>query len=97
PIGNSNSKMGQMRFLAPRCEQVPEGAVDRAYLAGMEGIPWRSRNSWTTNDTAMGAAEFVVQRDVNDSGNLYLPWCVNGHGELVLSTASLMERAKPYH
>lgn len=89
--------MGQMRFLAPRQEQVPEGAVERAYLAGMEGIPWRSRNWWTAAEEAPGPGEFVVQREVNESGNLYLPWCVNGHGELVLSTASLMERAKPYH
>jgi hypothetical protein len=89
-----------MRFLAPPPEpggKVPPGAIERAYVAGMEGIPWRSRNSWCSQTTAGGLAEFVVERDVNESGNLYLPWCVRGHGEYVLSTASLMERAKPYH
>ena len=63
----------------------------------MEGIPWRSRNSFTAANSRTGTAELVVERDVNESGNLYLPWCISGYGEYVLSTASLMERAKPYH
>lgn len=84
--------MGQMRFLVPFAEQLPEEAVERAYLAGMEGIPWRSRNSWTVPNS-----EFVLERAANDSGNLYIPWKLASGGELCLSTASLMERPEPYH
>ena len=82
--------MGQMRFLAPRRDRVPKDALDRAYMAGMEFIPWQCRNRWIDD-------EIVVERDIDESGNLYIPWQVEGHGELVLSTTSLMERDDPYH
>lgn len=84
--------MGQMRFLVPFAEQLPEEAVERAYLAGMEGIPWRSRNSWTVPNS-----QFVIDRGTSDSGNLFVPWKLPGGGEVCLSTASLMERPEPYH
>ncbi len=41
--------------------------------------------------------EFLLSRNVDESGNLFLPWHVEGFGELVLSTASLMERPAAYH
>lgn len=88
--------MGQMRFLVPLVKQLPEGALERAYLAGMEGIPWQSRNQWTQPPTT-GQAQFVIERALNDSGNFYIPWYVPDRGEITLSTASLMERAEPYH
>src|SRR5262245_48721989 len=82
--------MGQMRFLTPRREDLPAGAVERAYLAGIEGIPWRGRNLWANG-------LLIVERGVHESGNLYIPWDVDGHGEVTLCTASLMERERPYH
>jgi hypothetical protein len=88
--------MGQMRFLVPFTEQLPESAVERSYLAGVEGIPWRSRNQWVRRQTP-GPGEFSVERGVSDSGNFYIPWNVPGRGELTLSTASLMERPEPYN
>lgn len=39
--------MGQMRFIGGPAEQLPREAVDRIYLAGIEGIPWRSGFSET--------------------------------------------------
>jgi hypothetical protein len=82
--------MGAMRFLVPRRECFPEDAANRAYLAGMDETPWLSRTQWTENG-------LVVQRGENDSGNFFIPALVAGHGELMLSTASLMERGEPYH
>ena len=38
-----------------------------------------------------------LERDSHESGNVYIPWQVEGHGELLLSTATLMERDRPYH
>jgi hypothetical protein len=84
------SAMGQLRFLAPRRERVPQGAVERAYMAGIEGAPWRTRCGWSED-------HLVVDRANDESGNLYMPWRVEGHGELVLSTASLMDRERAYH
>ena len=82
--------MGQMRFLAPQRDRVTRHTADRAYLAGMEGIPWQSLNRWENG-------QLTIERSVNESGNLYIPWKVDGYGEVVLSTASLMERPQPYH
>lgn len=82
--------MGQMRFLAPQRERVSRDAAQRAYMAGIEGIPWHSKNLWQ-------GGELIIQRDLGDSGNLHIPWHVDGHGEVVLSTSSLMERRKPYN
>lgn len=90
--------MGQMRFVAPRRERLGEGAVESAYVAGTEGVPWRSRCAWIAGEAAQGGrGEFALERAVSESGNLHLPWQVEGHGELVLATASLMERSKPYN
>lgn len=61
-----------------------------AYLAGMEGIPWQCRASWEGD-------LLVVRRNITESGNLFIPWTVAGHGELSLSTATLRERDLPYH
>ncbi len=82
--------MGQMRFIAPRRERVSDEAIDRAYMAGMEQIPWQSRAFWADS-------QIVVERNIDESGCLYIPWNVQGIGELVLSTTSLIERGQPYN
>ena len=79
-----------MRFLHPRRQMLPPVATEFAYLAGMEGIPWESTNRWEESI-------LVIERAIDESGNLYIPWEVEGHGQLVLSTASLMERDEAYH
>ncbi|MCH7726815.1 MAG: endo-1,4-beta-xylanase, partial [Planctomycetes bacterium] len=82
--------MGKMRFVVPQRERVPDHSLQRAYLAGIEYIPWLSRCYWQDD-------LLVAKRDVNDSCNLYIPWNVSDYGELVLSTTSLMEREQPYN
>ena len=42
------SFMGQMRFYAPMPDKLLPHAVDLAYVAGLEAIPWYSRNHWMT-------------------------------------------------
>jgi hypothetical protein len=82
--------MGQMRFTVPRPERIPPHAVERAYLAGIEYIPWRT-------SCRLIEDQITVNRDTDESGNFYIPWQVHGHGQLVLSSGSLMEREAPYH
>ena len=82
--------MGLMRFLVPRREQLPVDAVERAYLTGLDEIPWQSRAQWTGDVLAL-------RRPESDSGCFHIPWNVAGYGELMLSTACLMERERPYH
>ncbi|MBM4094184.1 MAG: hypothetical protein FJ276_32975 [Planctomycetes bacterium] len=81
--------MGQMRFFAPSPDELLPHAVELAYLAGVEGVPWRSRNQWCDG-------VLQISRSVSESGNLFVPWNVPGHGHRVLSTGTLMERSEPY-
>ncbi len=81
--------MGQMRFHAATPSFVLPHAVAQAYIAGIEGIPWHSRNRWSEGT-------LCLERAVSESGNLYIPWEVPGHGQLVLCSCTLMERAEPY-
>ncbi len=85
--------MGQMRFLVAHQSRVPDDAFERAYLAGMEWVPWRGSKRWVDRDLSR---EFTLERTEDESGNLYIPWRVDGFGELTLATASLMEREKHY-
>jgi hypothetical protein len=78
------------RFLVPDVSRVPPSAVQRAYVAGIETIPWRSHNRLVGD-------ELVLEREVDDSGNIFVPWQVPGRGEVVLSTASLAVREEPYN
>jgi len=81
--------MGQMRFrIQDRDCIAPEG-VSRIYVAGAEEIPWPTRVSWVGD-------ELVVERTTSDSGNVYVPWQVEGVGTRMLNTATLMERERPY-
>jgi hypothetical protein len=82
--------MGVIKFLVPCRQHVAADAAARAYMAGIDEIPWQSRVAW--NDSLL-----VVERAEFDSGNVFVPYMLQRHGELMLSTASLMERAEPYH
>ena len=81
--------MGQLRFIVPRGERLDEAAVQRAYLGGMDHVPWPTNADWD-------GKQLIVEREVRESGTLSIPWTVAGHGELVLTTSSLMERKAPY-
>ncbi len=80
--------MGLMRFVSPS-GALPKELVEQAYLAGYDRIPWRVRVELVGN-------EALIQRESCDSGNLYIPWNVNGHGQVTLATASLMDRPEAY-
>ncbi len=83
--------MGCMHFLTPQPERVPDQALRRAYVVGWDCVPTQSRKSWE------GERLLRLERTIDESGNLHIPWRVAGHGEVMLSTASLMERERPYH
>jgi hypothetical protein len=78
-----------MRFHALTPDKLLPQAVDLAYVAGLEAIPWRSVNS-------LADGILTIDRTVCESGNLYIPWDVPGIGQRVLSTCTLMERNEPY-
>ena len=83
--------MGLLRFLTPQRDRITDDAVELAYIAGLDCIPTPSSKSWEEDRLLR------LERSTNESGNLYIPWAVDGHGERLLCTASLMERERPYH
>ncbi len=80
--------MGLMRFTIPR-DRLSEETIGRAYLTGLDRVPWHV-------ETRQENGELVLERAVADSGNLNILWPIEGHGDLMLSTGTLMERAEPY-
>ncbi len=82
--------MGIIRFrVIPPDRVEPEQAV-RAFFSGRDRFHWQSRTHITTEGLS-------VERTVSDSGYFSIPWRVDGHGEMTLSTAWLVEREQPYY
>ncbi|MDH3716493.1 MAG: endo-1,4-beta-xylanase [Planctomycetota bacterium] len=81
--------MGILHLLVPRRDALSPTAVERAYVTGIDEVPWVSRIEATADG-------LIVDRPVTDTGNFHIPWTVEGYGETVLTTGSLMERSQPY-
>ena len=60
------------------------------YISGIDRTPWIVR-------AEIDDGELVLERDVSDSGAVTLPWQVEGHGLLALSSATLIERWESYY
>ena len=82
--------MGQMRFIVSPPQRITEEVLQFTYMSGMDRTPWVVR-------TEVEDGELVLERDVSDSGSVTVPWHVEGHGLLGLSTCTLAERWEPYH
>jgi len=80
---------GLLRLIVPPDSRLTPRLAERGYMAGPDQIPWHCR-------TRLHDGELTVERHVTDSGRFHIPWPVPGHGEVVLSTATLMERDRPY-
>lgn len=83
--------MGQLRFLVPNGhDEATDCLASCGYVAGFDGVPCRAGRR-------REGATLVVERAECDSARLQVLWNVPGRGPLVLSTATLMERARPYY
>ena len=81
--------MGQLRFrLHDRNRLAPE-SLARIFVAGGDDIPWATHARFEGD-------VLVVERAVDESGYVYVPWEVTGAGRRLLSTSTLMERSEPY-
>ncbi|WP_164100413.1 glycoside hydrolase family 10 [Candidatus Laterigemmans baculatus] len=86
--------MGQFRFTVPPAQR--EGLNlwgldlwNAAYVCGSEGIPWEGR-------VGLNDGILTIQRTVDDSGRLYIPYPVAPGGPLAtLSTCSLPQTERP--
>jgi hypothetical protein len=82
--------MGLMRFIVSPPDRITPEMAQQAYISGIDRIPWRGR-------VQMADGQLAVERSVADSGNLFVPWNIEGRGVVTLSTGSLVEREMPYH
>ena len=84
--------MGTMSFLIPAgLPPQAGGLLGRACLAGgYDRTP-------VPTDVRVQADRLLVQRQLDESCQLQLPWTVEGIGQVMASTATLIERAAPYH
>jgi hypothetical protein len=81
--------MSVWRFRVCRRDRLSNRVLERLYMSGCDETPWATQASWD--------GEFlVVQRSESASGNLHVPWEFPGPSERMVSTASLMERDRPY-
>jgi len=60
-----------------------------AYICGIEGVPWHTT-------TRLDGDQLSVNRDIDESGKLILPWPIEGHGPMMHGTCSLRPSQKPY-
>jgi hypothetical protein len=81
--------MGVMRFVVPVPERITEETLQQAYLAAIDRTAWPVR-------VRLDGALLVLERTVSESASLTIPWPVQGHGLLALSTATLIEQPQPY-
>ena len=82
--------MGIIRFQVFPPGRVGPDQAARACFSGRDRFHWPSRTQLTDEG-------LEVERNVSDSGYFSLPWTVEGHGELMISTAWIVERERPYH
>ena len=83
--------MGVMSFLLPEgLSQEVRGELERSSVAGgPDNMP-------TPTDLTFAAGQMRTRRMLDESGFLVAPWLVEGAGLLMGTTATLMERARPY-
>lgn len=70
--------------------------LQQVYLAGFDCVPWVIEAS-REEPTTQNCGQLVIKRAALDSANLFVPWPVEGHGVVTLSTCTLMERDEPYY
>src|SRR5437764_1647068 len=83
--------MGIVSFLLPsdlKPEQVRE--LERACMAGgQDNMPWPT-------EVHVDRDRLTLRRSVDESGLLVTPWYIEGQGQLMGTSATLMERGEPY-
>jgi hypothetical protein len=82
--------MGVLRFQLTSPELASRHTeLRKAYVTGLDRTPGRL-------SVELRPGSMVCHRDTNESGRLFIPWPVDGHGTPYVGTATLAERAAPY-
>ena len=81
--------MGEFKFQLPASWTLERRQASAIHTVGIDGIPWPCKVS-TDQDI------LTVRRNRSESGKTYIPWPFETRGELLISTATLLERESPY-
>ena len=81
--------MGLMRFIVHDRERIPPGGLDHVHMCGQDDLPWFGRAYFS-------GQQLVLERNEDDSGRVFVPWQIGDSGPLLICTATLMERDRPY-
>lgn len=84
--------MGTMTFLLP--DNLPPEVRQELPRACIAGGP---DNMPTPTEITLSGNQMRTRRDVDESGFLVAPWLVDGVGLVTGTTATLMERVRPYN
>jgi len=81
--------MGLMRFVVHDRERIPPGGLEHVHMCGQDDLPWFGRAYFS-------GQQLILERNEDDSGRVFVPWQIGDSGPLLISTATLMERDRPY-
>lgn len=81
--------MGQIQFLLSPPEPIAAELLQFASMSGLDRTPWLVHSR-------IEGELLILDRSTSDSGTVTVPWPVEGHGLVALSTATLIERPEPY-
>src|SRR3954466_9371871 len=81
--------MGLMRFIVHDRERIPPGGLEHVHMCGGDDLPWFSRAYFS-------GQQLIIERNEDDSGRVFVPWQIGDSVPLLISTATLMERDRPY-
>src|ERR1017187_7262640 len=87
------STMGIMIFQLPAVladETIRQELERSSVTGGQDNMPYPT-------DAVVEAERLILSRCVQESGSMQVPWRIEGFGQLMTSSATLMERAAPYH
>ena len=82
--------MGALCFHLPNADRFDPQVYETAYVTGIEGIPWPCVSSLQGN-------QFIIQRDIDESGKLHIVWPTRAFGNVTLMTTSLKVDAGVYN
>ncbi len=79
--------------------QLPSALADDSIRQELErsSVTGGQDNMPYPTDAVVEAEQLILSRCVQESGNMQVPWRMEGVGQLMTSSATLMERAAPYH
>jgi len=81
--------MGLMRLIVHDRERIPPGGLEHVHICGPDDLPWFGR-AYFSGD------QLIIERNEDDSGRVYVPWRIGQSGPVLINTATLAEREKPY-